>query len=256
MIKVATWNVNSIRARLERLLAWLEKASPDIVLLQELKVTDEDFPRDEILDAGYHAAVHGQRTWNGVAILSRSAITDVVNGMGDIFEDSEARVIGGRTHDMTVLSVYVPNGKTVGSDKWEYKLEWLDGFVRHVTQAFAPSERLLIGGDFNVAPEDRDVAKPEKWRESVLCYEDGRARLRKLFEWGLVDTIRLHNEGPGPYSWWDYRRLAFPKGDGLRIDHVLVTDVLAGECTGAYVDRDERKGQKPSDHAPVIAEFE
>ncbi len=256
MIKVATWNVNSIRARLERLLAWLEKASPDVVLLQELKVTDEDFPRDEIMGAGYHAAVHGQRTWNGVAILSRAEITDVSTGMGAVYDDGEARVICGSTLDMQVMSVYVPNGKTVGSDKWDYKLAWLDGFEQYVNQNFVTDERLLIGGDFNVAPEERDVANPDKWKNSVLCYPDGRTRLHALLEWGLVDTVRLYHDGTGPYSWWDYRRLAFPKGDGLRIDHIFVTQALAGECTDAYVDRDERKGQKPSDHAPVIAVFE
>ncbi|MDX1429097.1 MAG: exodeoxyribonuclease III [Rhodothermales bacterium] len=256
IIKVATWNVNSIKARLERALAWLEKAEPNVVCLQELKVTDEDFPADELAEAGYHAAVHGQRTYNGVAILSRDEITDVSSGMGDGVKDPQARVVRAKTYGIDVVSVYVPNGREVGSDKWEYKLKWFQRFHKYLDRTFSNGGRLAIGGDFNVAPEDRDVANPDKWRESVLCHEGGREKLKDLIHWGLVDTVRIHNDEDGPYSWWDYRRLAFPKGDGLRIDHILATKKLAQKCVDAYVDRDERKGKKPSDHAPVIAEFE
>ncbi len=255
-IKVATWNVNSVKARLERLLAWLKKAEPDVVCLQELKVPDSNFPADELAEAGYHAAVHGQRTYNGVAILSREEISDISSGMGDSVDDPQARVIRASTYGIEVVSVYVPNGREVGSDKWDYKLEWLARFRKYLDENLSKSHMVAIGGDFNVAPDERDVANPDKWRQSVLCHEGGRESLRSLIDWGLVDTVRLHHHGDGPYSWWDYRRLAFPKGDGLRIDHVLATKKLSQACVDAYVDRDERKGKKPSDHAPVIAEFE
>lgn len=256
ILKVATWNVNSIKARLERALLWLDKVRPDIVCLQELKVQDEDFPRDEMAEAGYHAAVHGQRTYNGVAILSRSDVTDIRAGMQDDVPDPQARVISGRTFGIQVVSAYVPNGKEVGSDKWEYKLDWLSRFRDYASRSFEPDDPVLLGGDFNVAPEDRDVANPDRWRESVLCHEGGRNSLRKLMALGYSDTMRLHHDGEGPYSWWDYRRLAFPKGDGLRIDHILASEPLSDRCVAAYVDRDERKGKKPSDHAPVIVELE
>lgn len=256
MVKVATWNVNSIKARLERALAWLDKARPDVVCLQELKVQDEDFPRSEIADAGYHAAVFGQKTYNGVAILSRENIEKVRTGMGDGARDKQSRVITAKTFGIHVVSAYVPNGGEVGSDKWEYKMTWLGRFRDYVSRALSGEDRVLLCGDFNVAPEDRDVANPERWRESVLCHPEGRAALAELVELGYVDTIRLFHEDDGPYSWWDYRRLAFPKGDGLRIDHILASEPLAERCRAAYVDRDERKGPKPSDHAPVIAEFE
>ena len=256
VVKVATWNVNSIKARLERAIAWLEKAQPDVLCLQELKVRDEDFPEAEIAAAGYHAAVHGQPTYNGVAILSRPEIQNVSNGMQDGVDDPQARIISAETYGLHVVSVYVPNGGEVGSDKWSYKLDWMSRLHDYVQMRFEPDQPVLICGDFNVAPEDRDVANPDRWRESVLCHEDGRASLQKLMTLGFHDTVRRLNEGDGPYSWWDYRRLAFPKGDGLRIDHILSTKALADACVAAYVDRDERKGKKPSDHAPVLAEFE
>ena len=255
-IKVATWNVNSIRARLERLLAWLEKAEPHVVCLQELKVPDEDFPAEEMAEAGYHAAVHGQRTYNGVAILSRESISNVSTGMGNGVSDPEARIIRARTYEIDVVSVYVPNGREVGSDKWDYKLEWLSRLGSYVERSFNSGSHALIAGDFNIAPEDRDVANPDRWRESVLCHAAGREKLEEIVGRGLVDAIRLHHHNGGPYSWWDYRRLAFPKGDGLRIDHILTTGTLAERCVDAYVERDERKGKKPSDHAPVVAVFD
>jgi exodeoxyribonuclease-3 len=256
MLKVATWNVNSIKARLDRALAWLDKMQPDILCLQELKVPDDLFPHDQIAAAGYHAAVHGQRTYNGVAILSRSDITDVRTGMQDGVDDPQSRVVAARTSGVNVVSVHVPNGGEVGSDKWEYKLDWMARLKDYIARNYQADDPVLLCGDFNVAPDDRDAANPDRWRESVLCHEAGRAWLRAVVDLGFADTIRLHHHEDGPYSWWDYRRLAFPKGDGLRIDHILATEPMSGRCTAAYVDRDERKGSKPSDHAPVIAEFD
>ena len=256
MVKVVTWNVNSIKARLERALAWLDKTSPDVVCLQELKMTNEAFPEDEFKELGYYAAVNGQKTWNGVAILSKQPVEDIILGMDDDIDDPQSRLISGRTYGITVASAYFPNGQSVGSDKWEYKLSWMKRLRVFLNNHFAVSDPLLLCGDYNVAPEDRDVAFPDLWRASVLCHEEARSRLLDIKDFGFVDTMRMFEKGDGPYSWWDYRRLAFPKGDGLRIDHIYATDEIARKCVAAYVDRDERKGKKPSDHAPVVAEFD
>ena len=255
-MKIATWNVNSIRSRLERLLRWLEKARPDVVCLQELKAADEVFPREAIREAGYHAAVFGQKTYNGVAILSRSELEDVQRGMGDDADDPQARLIAARIDGIQVIGAYVPNGQSVGSEKYAYKLDWMRRLRAYLDRRFEPSVPLILCGDFNVAPDDRDVANPEKWGGSVLCHQRARDALENVRRWGLADVFRqFHPEG-GIYSWWDYRMLAFPKNDGLRLDHVFATESLARRCTGAEIDRDERKGQKPSDHAPVIAMFD
>ena len=253
-MKLVTWNVNSIRARLDRCLAFLQRIGPDVVCLQELKVPDADFPFDEIHQCGYQAAVFGQRTYNGVAILSRSAIENVVRGLPGDSTDDQARLIAATTVGVKVVSVYVPNGQSVGSEKWAYKLAWLTR-LRDWLGSIDRAHPVAVCGDFNVAPEERDVARPEEWVHSVLCHGDARAMMLGLIRSGWVDTMRLHHEGPGPFSWWDYRMLAFPKGNGLRIDHILTTSDLAERCSAVWVDRDERKGKKPSDHAPVIAEF-
>jgi exodeoxyribonuclease-3 len=252
-MKVATWNVNSIRARLERLQNWLTKNQPDVLCLQELKTVDENFPFDEIGALGYHAAVYGQKTYNGVAILSREEPQDVQRGFGD--EDPQARSIACTIGGIRVINVYVPNGGEVGSDKFAYKLDWMTRLRNHIDTHYSQSDKLLVCGDTNVALSDSDVANPGMWAESVLCTLDVRKALTELVDWGLTDLHHaLHPQG-GVYSWWDYRQLAFPKNDGLRIDHILATETLAKKCTGIAIDRDERKGSKPSDHAPVIAEF-
>ncbi len=254
-VKLATWNVNSIRARLPRLLDWLARANPDVVCLQELKVPDADFPVAELEAAGYRAAIFGQRTYNGVAILARESIADVALGMADESPDDQARLIAATVGGIRIISAYFPNGQEVGSDKWAYKLEWMARLERHLNRTYRPEQPLVLAGDFNVAPDDRDVARPEEWRESVLCHPDARTALGRIGAWGLVDGVRLTEPGPGPYSWWDYRMLAFPKGNGLRIDHVFVTAPLAGRCVKAWVERNERKGKLPSDHAPVMVDL-
>ncbi|HEX9053706.1 MAG TPA: exodeoxyribonuclease III [Gemmatimonadales bacterium] len=255
MLTVATYNVNSIRARLERVLAWLGRAECDVVCLQELKVADDEFPREAFEAAGWHCAVHGQRTYNGVAILSRSPLTGVSAGLGDGVADPEARLLVAHAAGVRIVSAYVPNGQTVGSAKWAYKLAWMARLRAWLERRASPDEPLVLAGDFNVAPEDRDVARPDEWRDSVLCHGEARAALRAIVDWGLVDTVRLHHHGDGPYTWWDYRMLGFPKNNGLRIDHVLVTEPLGRRCRNAYVVRDERKGKQPSDHAPVVTEL-
>ena len=252
---IATWNVNSLKARLERALAWLERTQPDVVCLQELKLTGDQFPAEVLAAAGYHAAVHGQPTYNGVAILARTAPENVAVGLGDGEEDPQARLIAADVAGVRVISAYFPNGGEVGSDKWAYKLRWMERLKDHLARHYHPAQPLALCGDYNVAPADLDVARPDEWRDSVLCHPDARAALQALGDWGLVDTFRQVHPELRAYSWWDYRMLAFPKGNGLRIDHVYCTAALAARCTEAVIDRDERKGDKPSDHAPVRVTF-
>ncbi len=255
-MKIATWNVNSIRAREERVLAWLEREQPDVLCLQELKVEDKDFPHEALAAVGYEAVVFGQRTYNGVAILSPTAGASVIRGMNDDIDDPQSRLIACTFDGVHVISAYFPNGHAVGSDKYEYKLQWMERLHAHLSRTLSPSDNLILCGDFNVAPEDSDVARPEQWADSVLCHGDARGALERIREWGLVDVFRKHHPDGGVYSWWDYRMLAFPKGNGLRIDHIFATPSMAARCVEARVDRDARKGKKPSDHAPVIAVFE
>ena len=256
-MKLATYNVNSIRARFDRLVTWLDRERPDAVCLQELKVADDEFPRLELEGAGWHCAVYGQKTYNGVAILARAPLEDVRRGLEDGADDPEARLVSASVGGVRVASVYVPNGQAVGSDKWAHKLTWLERLRAWLAREAIPSTPLALCGDFNVAPEDRDVARPEEWRDTVLTHAEARARFAGLLGWGLTDAVRLqHPEGEGPYTWWDYRLLGFAKNNGMRIDHILVTGPLAARCRRAYVARDERKGKLPSDHAPVVAVFD
>ena len=258
-MKIVTWNVNSIRVRRERVRRFLERERPDALCLQELKATEGDFPHEPFAELGYHAAVYGQKTYNGVAILTSTEPKDVLKGFGAGDDDPQARLISARVGPVRVISAYFPNGKTVGSDKWTYKLDWMRRLRGYLRATASPDEPIALAGDFNVAPDDGDVANPDRWKASVLCHDDARAGVAALADWGLADACRPHWPEGGVYSWWDYRMLAFPKNDGLRIDHVFVSTPLAGSCTGARIDRDERKGtadDKPSDHAPVIAEFD
>lgn len=252
-MKLATWNVNSIRARETRLIDFLAAQAPDVVCLQELKVTNEAFPFDAIRAAGYSAVVHGQKTYNGVAILARSEPADVEKGMGDA--DPQARLISARVGGVRVLSAYFPNGGEVGSDKWTYKLDWMRRLRKHLDAHCDPNQPLVLCGDFNVAPEARDVHDPKAWEGSVLFHPEVREALEEVRRFGLTDTFRMHHAEAGLFSWWDYRMLAFPRNNGLRIDHIFATKPLANACVAATIDRQQRKGKQPSDHAPVLAEF-
>jgi exodeoxyribonuclease-3 len=254
-MKVVSWNVNSVVARRERLLAWLGKHQPDVLCLQELKSVDDGFPRAEVEALGYHVALHGQRTYNGVAVLSRTPIDDVRKNLDDGEEETDARLLSVRVAETRVICGYVPNGQSLDSPKFVYKLSWLDRLRAYLGRHHRADESLALCGDFNIAPEDRDVYDPEALREDVLCHPRVRDKWRALLDFGLTDTFRQHVEDAGKYSWWDYRMLGFPKGRGLRIDHLLATASLAARCTGAAIDREERKGKQPSDHAPAIAEF-
>jgi exodeoxyribonuclease-3 len=254
-VKIVSWNVNSVRARRERLFRWLAAQQPDVVCLQELKTTEADFPFDALREAGYHAVIHGQKTYNGVAILSRREAADVERGFGDGGDDTQSRLIAARLAGVRVVSVYVPNGQEVGSEKWIYKLAWLGRLRSWLDRRCAPGEPLVLCGDFNVAPEARDVHDPAAWESTVLFHPAARGALERVRAWGLTDTFRIHHQEAGFYSWWDYRMLAFPKDNGLRIDHIFASEPMARRCTAASIDRQERKGQLPSDHAPVVAEF-
>ena len=252
---IATWNVNSIRARKERTLAWIETQQPDVLCLQETKVTDDAFPRADFESLGYEVTVCGQPTYNGVAILSRVPAQNVVGRFDDDDDAPEARFLSARIAGIQVICVYVPNGQVVGSDKFTYKLAWLGQLQRYLADHCDPAEPLIVCGDLNIAPEDRDVHAPEEWADTVLCAPQVRDAFRGLCDWGLIDTFRLHHEEGKLYSWWDYRQLSFQKNKGLRIDHVLVTQPLAARCTNAFIDREARKGKGASDHAPVVVEF-
>ncbi len=252
---VATWNVNSIKARLPRLLAWLDRTRPDVVCLQELKGTDDAFPYDDVRAAGYHAVVHGQKTYNGVAILSHQDPTDPLPGLDDGVPDPQARVVAATVAGVRVVSAYVPNGGDMGTSSYAYKLEWLRRFMAYLARVGVPEAPLVVCGDFNIVPSDLDCHDSAAWEGTVLYNPELRAVHRDLLALGLVDTFRLHHPQERAYSWWDYRNFSFPRNAGLRIDFVLCTPPLARRCTAAGIDRDERKGDRPSDHAPVWATF-
>jgi len=256
-LKIATWNVNSLNVRLPRLLQWLADARPDILCLQETKLEDHRFPRQEIADAGYAAHFAGQRTYNGVALLVRDGhgpATDVVTALPG-FADAQKRVIATTVAGIRVIGLYVPNGQSVDSDKYRYKLDWCAAATRWIADECARHGRLAVAGDFNIAPDDRDVHDPAAWQGQVLCSEPERAVFRGWIALGLADSFRLFAQPERTYSWWDYRQLAFPKNHGLRIDHILLSAALAAKCASCRIDRNARKGEKPSDHAPVIAEL-
>lgn len=253
-MKIVTWNVNSIRSRLDRLVAWLAAVQPDVVCLQELKTTDDAFPLDAIREAGYHAAFFGQKTYNGVAILSRREPADVRRGLPG-FEDPEARLISAKIGRLWVASVYVPNGQEVGTAKYQYKLNWLARFRAFAAETLDPKRPMALCGDFNIARDDLDVYDPAGWADSVLFTPAMREELAALLGQGWRDLLRERHPEGHVYSWWDYRMLAFPKNRGLRLDYILASESLARHCREAEVDRQQRKGEKPSDHAPVVAEF-
>jgi exodeoxyribonuclease-3 len=306
-MKIASWNINSLRKRQERLFPWLEHTQPDIVCLQETKCRDEQFPVLALQAAGYGSAYHGEKSYNGVAILSKIKMQDVRASLCDEIVDPQARVIAAKIDNVRVYSIYAPNGQAVGSPAYEYKLNWyarlrdcltkekdvaetgkagqllqksksshatnanrrnwatqpIDAIgcpggakrVDLVTGTVWPASGLVVCGDFNVAPEDRDVFDPDLWRGAIMCSDRERAAFRSLYNVGLRDTLRLHHEETGLFSWWDYRMLCFPKNRGLRIDAILASEELAKKCSASGIDRDLRKGKDPSDHAPVWAEF-
>jgi exodeoxyribonuclease III len=252
-VKLVTWNINSIRARTDRLVAWLASEAPDVLCLQETKVEDEGFPTAALADRGYHIATYGQRSYNGVAIASKTPLEDVQRGFGDGEPDDEARVIAATTSGVRVICVYVPNGQDLTSPKYEYKLAWYRRLRRYLDTRHVATDRLVVCGDTNVTADDRDVWSPEKWAGQIHCSPAERAAFANVIEFGLVDVFRTHHPDGGIYSWWDYRGVSFFKNQGLRIDYILATPSVAERVTACTIDRTARKGQDASDHAPVIA---
>jgi exodeoxyribonuclease-3 len=252
-MRIATWNVNSLRARLEIVVDWLVRDSPDVVCLQETKVVDEMFPVESLAALGYQTVLVGQKTYNGVAILSRLPLTDIVLALPEAPGEDEKRFIAATVAGIRVINVYVPNGQEVGSSKFHYKLAWLERLRTYLATTYTPDQALLLCGDFNVAPEPRDVYDPEKVDGEILYHPEERAAFARLLEWGLCDALRLHQAAGGLYSWWDYRAAAFRRNLGFRIDHILVTPPLAARCTAVTLERQLRQLPKPSDHIPVIA---
>jgi exodeoxyribonuclease-3 len=253
-MKLTTWNVNSLKVRLPQLLEWLARAQPDVVCLQETKLEDAAFPRAEIEAAGYQVAFHGQKTYNGVAILARQPLAEVAYGIPG-FEDEQKRVIHATVGELRVVCAYIPNGQAVESDKYQYKLRWLEALHAWLEEELRTHPKLALLGDYNIAPEDRDVYDPAAWAGQVLCSAPEREAFRKLTALGLADSFRLFEQPDQTYTWWDYRMLGFQKNRGLRIDHILLSAPLAAACRGVTVDRAMRKLERPSDHAPVIAEL-
>lgn len=253
-MRIASWNVNSLKVRLPHVLDWLERVKPDALCLQEIKLEDKNFPADALSAAGYQSAFSGQKTYNGVAILTRTQPDQVTFGIPD-FADEQKRVIAATVNGVRVICAYFPNGQSLESDKFQYKLKWLTALTAWLKQELITHPRLALLGDYNIAPEDRDVHDPKAWEGQNLVSEPERARFRGLVALGLVDSFRMFEQTPGSFTWWDYRMNAFRRKMGLRIDLILLSSALATHCTASVVDTEPRKLERPSDHAPVFADL-
>lgn len=254
-MKLATWNVNSLRVRLPHVLDWGAKAAPDLLALQETKVTDDKFPREQIEAAGWSLQYAGQPTYNGVAVLARTPLERLADALPD-FEDPSRRLLAVRAGSVVLVNIYVPNGQSVDSDKYAYKLAWLEALTNYLRQLLDEHEEVVVVGDYNIAPEDRDVHDPAAWEGKVLVSEPEREAFRGLLALGFEDGFRCFEQPPESYSWWDYRQAGFRRNLGLRIDHVLLSPALAKRCTAVSIDREPRTWERPSDHTPVVAEFD
>ena len=255
MTRVASWNVNSLKVRLPQLADWLAANPVDVIGLQETKLTDENFPQADIEALGYHVVRSGQKTYNGVALLSRQPITDAKFDL-DGFDDPQRRVAIGTSGGVRYVNLYVPNGQAVGSEKYDYKLRWLDALHRTLAAELAAHRHVVVMGDFNIAPDDRDVHDPAAWAGQILCSEPERAALQRLLDLGLVDSFRLFEQPAATFSWWDYRQAGFRRNLGLRIDLILARAGLRSACRSSSVDTEPRRAERPSDHAPVVASFD
>jgi exodeoxyribonuclease-3 len=253
-MKIATWNVNSLNVRLPHVLEWLASAEPNVLVLQEIKQVTEKFDVDSFASIGYKAVASGQKTYNGVAVIARSEPTDIVTDFPG-FDDPQRRILASTIDGVRVVNLYVPNGHSVGSEKYEYKLGWLAALNIFLANELKSHEKLVVLGDFNIAPDDRDVHNPEKWGEDILCSPPEREALQRLLALGLSDVFRQFDQAEKTFSWWDYRAAGFRRNAGLRIDLILATSTLAENCKASYVDREPRTWERPSDHTPVIAEF-
>ncbi len=253
-MKIVSWNVNSLRVRLPQVLDWLATHQPDLFALQEIKMVDAEFPTEDIQAAGYQMLVSGQKSYNGVAILSKIPGVDVVKDLLGL-DDPQRRVLAATYGNTRLINLYVPNGESLESAKYPYKLGWLAKLHTFLQNEAAQHPRLVVVGDFNIAPEDRDVHDPVAWKDQVLCSEPERNAFQGLLGLGLKDSFRLFEQPERIFSWWDYRAMAFRRNMGMRIDHVLVSPAMAATCTASYIDKAPRKLERPSDHAPAVAEF-
>ena len=254
-MKVATWNINSINIRLEQLLRWCETNQPDVVCLQETKCVDEKFPFTEINNAGYEVAFVGEKSYNGVAILSKHEINDIQKNFADDALEAPKRLIAATVKGVRIVNTYIPNGTELWTDKFTFKLDWLQRLRRFFDENYDPSEYVLLCGDFNVAPDERDVWNVGFWEGKLHFSKPERAAIHHVKQWGFVDVFRQINGDEKKFSWWNYREGAFFKNQGLRIDHIWTSKPLAEKCVGCWIDRKPRGAQRPSDHAPVVAEF-
>lgn len=254
-MKIASWNVNSLRVRLPQVLDWLASAKPDVLAIQETKLTNDQFPADEIEAAGYQVVFSGQKTYNGVAVLSRHGLDDVITDVPGL-DDPQRRILGVTTNGVRVLNLYVVNGQEVGSEKFDYKLNWLQSVTDYIAADRQRHERYVVLGDFNIAPTDADVHDPEGWHEKILCSTPERAALQKILDLGFTDTFRQFEQDEKIFSWWDYRAAGFRRNAGLRIDLVLASAAMSRCCSASYIDIEPRKLERPSDHAPAVAEFD
>lgn len=254
-MQIATWNVNSLKVRLPHLLDWFEK-NPDIdvIGLQETKMTDDKFPVDELEDAGYHVAFAGQKTYNGVAVISKHAINDVVTDL-EAIDDPQRRVLGCTINGVRIYNLYFPNGQALDSDKFHYKMNWLEALQKQIDKEREEHEKLIVMGDFNIAPADEDVHDPAEWRNKVHCSAIERTQLQRLYDKGLTDCYRQFEQKPKSYSWWDYRAGSFKRNRGLRIDLILSSEAMTKKLKQCWIDVEPRKMEQPSDHTPVVAEF-
>jgi exodeoxyribonuclease-3 len=253
-MKIATWNVNSLNVRLPHVLEWLAAQQPDVLVLQEIKQVTEAFPAEALAEAGYQSIANGQKTYNGVAVISLKPANDPVLEFPN-FEDPQRRVLAATVDGVRVIDLYIPNGSEVGSEKYAYKLAWLDALRTFLADEMSRHEKLVVLGDFNIAPADADVHDPEKWGDAILCSPAERQALKDLLDLGLTDVFRNFEHPEKTFSWWDYRAAGFRRNAGLRIDLILTSDVMTDACTSSYVDREPRAWERPSDHAPVVAEF-
>ncbi|GAA4826626.1 exodeoxyribonuclease III [Marinicella pacifica] len=254
-MKIASWNVNSLKVRLPQVLDWLEHEQPDVLALQETKITDEVFPAKAIEEAGYQVVFSGQKTYNGVAMIAKQTPDDVVTDIEGL-DDPQRRILAATIDDIRVVNLYVVNGQAPGTEKFAYKLNWLQKVTDFLDQQLNDYQNVIVLGDFNIAPDDRDVHDPEKWHEKILCTTEERSALNRILDLGFQDSFRLLHDQGGYFSWWDYRMNKFSRGMGLRIDLILASDELSETLSAAYIDLEPRKNERPSDHTPVVAEFD
>lgn len=254
MLKIASWNVNSLNVRLPHVLAWCDYANPDVLALQETKLTDDRFPVAELQEAGYNSVFSGQKTYNGVAILSKEEALDPVTDVPGL-DDPQRRILAATIGGVRIVDLYVVNGSEVGSEKFDYKLHWLERVTAWLAEEMKQHENVVVLGDFNIAPDERDVYDPEAWHDKILCSTPERDALQKILDLGLQDTFRLFEQEERTWSWWDYRMNMFRRKLGLRIDLVLASAAMTKRCEASYVDIEPRRQERPSDHAPAVAEF-